>query len=106
MRTLQRQRYGRHERAPVKLADALAGEWNLRRASGATIPRIPVREIEVPVPSLQEQRSIHFAVSEARRARDLAAQAAKAADNLAGTMLTAVRHGISLTTSPTGGTTL
>lgn len=88
---------------PHYLADALTGEWNLRLASGATIPRIPVREIEVPVPSLQEQRAIHFAVSEARRGRDLAMEAAKAADSLAGTMLTAVRHGISLTTTPTEG---
>lgn len=88
---------------PHYLADALAGAWNLRLASGATIPRIPVREIEVPVPSLHDQRAIHFAVSEARRARDLATEAAKAADSMAGIMLTAVRHGITLPTNPTEG---
>lgn len=87
---------------PHYLADVLAGDWNLRLASGATIPRIPVREIEVPIPSLQEQRAIHIAVSEARRARDLATKAAEAADSLAKTMLTAVRRGIPLTT-PTEG---
>jgi hypothetical protein len=85
---------------PHYLADALTGAWNLRLASGATIPRIPVREIEVPVPPLHEQHAIHVAVSEARRARDLAAEATKAADTLAQTMLTAVRQGITLNPTP------
>ena len=90
---------------PHYLADVLSGDWNLRFAAGTTIPRIPLREIEVPVPSLLEQRAIHAAVSEARRAKDLAAEAAAAADSLARTMLTAVRHGITLGTTPTEGST-
>lgn len=90
---------------PHYLADVLSGDWNLRFAAGTTIPRIPLREIEVPIPSLLEQRAIHAAVCEARRASDLAAEAAAAADSLARTMLTAVRHGITLRTTPTEGST-
>lgn len=88
---------------PHYLAEVLAGDWNLRLASGTTIPRIPVREIEVPVPPLEGQRAIHAALREVRRAEDLAAEAAKAAGSLAKTMLTAVRHGVILTNTTTEG---
>lgn len=90
---------------PYYLADVLGGEWNLRFAAGTTIQRIPVREIEVPVPTLEVQRAIHAAISKAREARQLAARASEAADSLVTAILKAVRHGVSLTrTTPEGPT--
>lgn len=88
---------------PHYLADVLAGEWNLRFASGTTIQRVPVREIEIPVPSLEDQRAIHNTISKAREAKQLARQASEAADSLTTVILNAVRHGVTLTsTTPEG----
>lgn len=90
---------------PHYLADILAGEWNLRFAAGTAIQRIPVREIEIPVPPLAEQRAIHATIDKAREAKRLAKQASEAADSLTTAILNAVRHGASLTSSTTEGTT-
>ncbi|MFE1646210.1 N-6 DNA methylase [Microbacterium sp. P01] len=88
---------------PYYLADVLAGEWNLRFAVGTAIQRVPVREIEIPVPPLEDQRAIHATLNSAREAKQLATQASEAADSLATAILNAVRHGASLTTTPTEG---
>ncbi|WP_119696041.1 N-6 DNA methylase [Microbacterium halotolerans] len=90
---------------PHYLADVLAGEWNSRFAAGSGIQRIPVREIEIPVPSLPEQRAIHATIDRAREAKRLAKQAAEAADSLTTAILNAVRHSASLTSNTTEGTT-
>lgn len=90
---------------PHYLADVLAGNWNLRFAAGTAIQRIPVREIEIPVPSIAEQRAIHATISKAREAKQLAKQASEAADSLTTAILNAVRHGAPLTSNTTEGTT-
>lgn len=90
---------------PHYLADALTGDWNRRFAAGAAIQRIPVREIEVPVPPLAQQRAIAAAISRAREMRQLATQASDAADSLTTAILNAVRHGASLTSSNHEGNT-
>ena len=90
---------------PHYLADVLTGEWNLRFASGTAIQRIPVREVEIPVPSLELQRAIHNTISTAREAKRLAREASAAADSLTTVILNAVRHGVTLTsTTPEGPT--
>lgn len=90
---------------PHYLADVLAGEWNLRFAAGTAIQRVPVREIEIPVPTLEDQRAIHDAISKVREAKQLARQVSEAADSLTTAVLNAVRHGVSLTsTTPEGPT--
>lgn len=90
---------------PHYLADILAGEWNLRFATGTAIQRIPMREIEIPVPMLEVQRAIHETISNAREARQLANQASQAADSMATAILNAVRHSVSLSnTTPEGPT--
>lgn len=90
---------------PHYLADVLAGEWNSRFAAGTAIQRIPVREIEIPVPPLAQQRAIHATIDKAREAKRLATQASDAADSLTTAILNAVRHGASLTSNTTEGTT-
>ncbi|MEW1962744.1 N-6 DNA methylase [Microbacterium sp. NPDC077644] len=90
---------------PNYLADVLAGDWNSRFAAGTAIQRIPVREIEIPIPPLAEQRAIHAIINKAREAKRLAKQASEAADSLATAILNAVRHGASLTSNTTEGTT-
>lgn len=90
---------------PNYLADVLAGEWNSRFAAGTAIQRIPVREIEIPVPPLAQQREIHATIDKAREAKRLANQASEAADSLTTAILNAVRHGASLTSNATEGTT-
>ncbi|WP_341578222.1 N-6 DNA methylase [Microbacterium schleiferi] len=90
---------------PHYLADVLAGGWNLRFAAGTAIQRIPVRDIEIPVPPLEDQRAIHAAINNARKAKQLANQASEAADSLTTAILNAVRHGTSLTSNTTEGTT-
>ena len=106
MGTVSRMRILDHTRLdPHYLADVLAGDWNLRFAAGTAIQRIPVREIEIPVPPLEQQRAIHATISRAREAKELAKQASEAADSLTTAILNAVRHGISLTSKTTEGTT-
>lgn len=90
---------------PNYLAEVLAGEWNSRFAAGTAIQRIPVREIEIPVPPLAQQRAIHATIDRAREAKRLATQASEAADSLTTALLNAVRHGVPLTsTTPEGPT--
>ncbi|WP_187994162.1 N-6 DNA methylase [Schaalia sp. JY-X159] len=84
---------------PYYLADVLTGEWNLRFAAGTTIQRVPIREIEIPVPPLEGQRAIHNSISKAREARQLAELASEAAGSLTAVILNAVRHGVSLTST-------
>ncbi|WP_144761823.1 N-6 DNA methylase [Curtobacterium sp. 9128] len=90
---------------PHYLADVLAGEWNSRFAAGTAIQRIPVREIEIPVPPLAQQRAIHTTIDKAREAKRLGKQASEAADSLTTAILNAVRHGASLTSDTSEGTT-
>lgn len=90
---------------PHYLAEVLGGEWNSRFAAGTAIQRIPVREIEIPVPPLAQQRAIHATIDKAREAKRLAKQASEAADSLTTAILNAVRHGASLTGHTTEGTT-
>jgi len=88
---------------PHYLADVLAGEWNLRFAAGTAIQRVPVREIEIPVPTLKDQRAIHETIRTVGEAKQLAKQASDAADSLTTAILNAVRHGVPLTsTTPEG----
>lgn len=82
---------------PHYMADVLAGEWNLRFAAGTAIQRVPVREIEIPVPPLDEQRAIHETMINVNEAKQLARQSSEAADSLANALLNAVRYGVSLT---------
>lgn len=90
---------------PYYLADVLAGEWNLRFATGTAIQRVPVREIEIPIPMLEDQRAIHETIRKAREARQIAKQASEAADRMATAILNAVRHGVSLTSATPEGPT-
>ncbi len=90
---------------PHYLADVLAGEWNRRFAAGAGIKRIPIREIEIPVPPLEEQRAIHDVIHRMHEAQRLAKQASEAADNLAIALLNAVRHGVTVTSKTPEGST-
>lgn len=90
---------------PQYLADVLSGEWNLRLAAGTAIQRIPVREVEVPILSLDDQIAVHRAIDKARQAKQLALQVSEAADTLTTALLNAVRYGVTLTSTDTEGTT-
>ncbi|MCA0379949.1 MAG: N-6 DNA methylase [Actinobacteria bacterium] len=81
---------------PFYLADVLAGEWNLRFAVGTALQRIPLPDIEVPIPPIDVQQAIHATISGARKAKQLAKQASEAADSLATAVLNAVRFGAHL----------
>ncbi|WP_445442788.1 N-6 DNA methylase [Clavibacter sp. km1a] len=83
---------------PYYLAEALAGSWNLRLAAGV-IPRIPIRDLEVPLLPFEDQRKVYSAVVQARQAKALAQHASEAADRLASTILSAARHGVTLTST-------
>lgn len=77
---------------PYYLADVISGDWNLRFAAGTAIQRIPVREIEIPVPTLEDQRGIHESISSAAHSKLLASQATEAVDNLTKALLNSVRY--------------
>lgn len=78
------------------LADVVAGDWNLRFATGAGIRRIPIRDIEVPLIPIEQQRSAHAAIAQARKIHEFANEVSEAADSMVETMLTALRHGVDL----------
>lgn len=81
---------------PHYLAEMMTGQWNLRFASGTTIPRIPVRSIEIPMLPIEDQRHVYDAVREARQAERLAQDANESAKQVADTLLSAVRYEIKL----------
>lgn len=81
---------------PYYLAEVVCGDWNMRFAAGSTIPRVPIRDIEVPVIPIADQKSAYAALANVRQAQELADRVSHASDSLAKTMLTALRQGIDL----------
>lgn len=88
---------------PHYLAEVLTGQWNLRLSVGASIPRVPIRHIEVPMLPLSDQHAVVSVLGEARRAGELARSAEEASFRLVNTILDSARYGVNLT-DPQGST--
>jgi hypothetical protein len=84
---------------PYYLAEVVRGDWNLRFAAGSTIPRVPIRDIEVPIIPIADQKSAYAAIADVRKTQELADRVAQGSNALATTMLTALRQGIDLSVS-------
>ncbi len=83
---------------PAYLAVALTGTWNNKFQVGTAIKHVNLKDLEIPVPSLEEQEQIVRAIAGAEMARRTALQVADAAVNFTEGLLNAVRYGADLTT--------
>ncbi|MCQ9368647.1 N-6 DNA methylase [Brevibacterium sp. 91QC2O2] len=80
---------------PRFLADSLTGNWN-QRFGGGTVAGASVRDLEVPMLSVEAQRELSEVVDAARKAQQLAEQVRKSANSVTETLLAAARKGITL----------
>lgn len=78
--------------SPGYLAIALAGDWNDRFQDGSTIQRASVKDLEVPLVPIDEQRSLENAVLSVQQIHDQSTHLAEAAGAVASALLDAVRY--------------
>jgi SAM-dependent methyltransferase len=78
------------------LAFALTGSWNARFQTGSTIQRAPIRDLEIPLVPIYEQRNIALAVAAMKRLSEEAKTLAKQADVVGGALLDALRYNVPL----------
>lgn len=81
---------------PAYVAAALVGSWNQKFQRGSVTKSANVKDLEIPVPSLDIQDHIVAALDLAESARRAAEEAAAAATELTGSLLNAVRYGADL----------
>lgn len=81
---------------PGYLAAVLTGSWNERLQSGSTIKRAPIRDLEVPLLPLEDQREIEEAYRELHRVRTEARELNQDAQQLQTTILDAIRYNVPL----------
>lgn len=78
--------------SPGYLATALSGTWNERFQGGTTIQRAPIKDLEVPLLPVTEQRDIQLAMVAIQLLHDHSASLAKEASNVGAALLDAVRY--------------
>lgn len=83
---------------PHFVAQCLCGTWNERFSKGATIQRVDLRDLEIPLLPLSEQEQLVKALREVQQLADQAAAVAEAAAATASALLDAVRYN-----APIGG---
>ncbi|MFZ1799592.1 MAG: hypothetical protein WAU24_06965, partial [Chitinophagaceae bacterium] len=79
------------------LALVLGGSWNARFHVGATISRVDIRLLEVPLVSKVEQRDVQLADFAAKLLVDHGTELVKQATALRASMLDALRYNVTLT---------
>lgn len=84
--------------SPYFVAHCLSGSWNERFNKGATIQRVDLRDLEIPLLPLPEQERLVNALREMKQLAQEAATVAEAATATAAAILDAVRYN-----SPIGG---
>ena len=77
---------------PLYIARCLCGTWNERFKKGATIQRVDLRELEIPLIPLPEQERLVKALREVEQLAREAAAVAEAAAAAAAAVLDAVRY--------------
>ena len=77
---------------PLYVARCLCGTWNDRFKKGATIQRVDLRELEIPLLPLPEQEQLVKALQEVEQLARQAAEVAEAAASAASAVLDAVRY--------------
>jgi hypothetical protein len=77
---------------PLYVARCLCGSWNERFKRGATIQRVDLRELEIPMVPLPEQERLVKALHEVEQLARQAAEVAEAAATAASAVLDAVRY--------------
>ena len=88
---------------PKYLALTLAGSWNARFQSGTTIQRAPIKELEVPILPIDQQRSVGLAATSVDLLHDEASKLAQQADNVRTALLDAIRYNAPLAYPETDG---
>jgi hypothetical protein len=78
------------------LASALTGSWNSRFQAGSTIQRASIRDLEVPLVPMHDQRNIALASIAMQLLREKAAVLARQADAVRNAQLDSVRYNLSL----------
>lgn len=77
---------------PLYVARCLCGSWNERFKKGATIQRVDLRELEIPLLPLSEQEQLVTALRQVEQLAQEAAAVAEAAAASAAAILDAVRY--------------
>jgi hypothetical protein len=77
---------------PFYVARCLCGTWNDRFKKGATIQRVDLRELEIPLLPLSEQEQLVTALREVEKLARQAAEVVEAAAAAASAILDAVRY--------------
>lgn len=85
--------------SPEYLASVLTGSWNDRFQGGSTIQRAHVKDLEVPLLPIDEQRSIHRALSTLGVLREHATHMAEGASAVAASLLESIRYNAPLSES-------
>ena len=78
------------------LALALTGSWNARFQAGSTIQRAAVRDLEIPLMPIQDQRNTLAAVDFMKHLSEAGATLAQQADIVSKALLDAVRYNVHL----------
>ena len=78
--------------SPGYLAIALSGSWNERFQGGTTIQRASIKDLEVPLVPLTEQRDIQLAVLSIQLLHEHSAHLAEEASTVGTALLDAVRY--------------
>lgn len=81
---------------PEYLATVLTGSWNDRFQGGSTIQRAHVRDLEVPLLAIDEQRGLQIGLSTLRELHKHATQLARGASTVASALSDSVRYGVPL----------
>jgi hypothetical protein len=81
------------------LALALTGSWNARFQAGSTIQRAAIRDLEIPLMPIYDQRNITAAVDFMKHLSEAGATLARQADIVSGALLDAVRYNVHLPSS-------
>jgi SAM-dependent methyltransferase len=85
--------------SPSYLALALTGSWNERFQGGSTIQRASVRDLEVPLLPISEQRDIRLSALSLSFLREEAARLVDQTSRVGTALLDAVRYNVPLPTS-------
>jgi hypothetical protein len=78
--------------SPGYLAIALSGSWNERFQGGTTIQRASIKDLEVPLVPVKEQRDIQLSVLAIRLLHEDSARLAEEASTVGTALLDAVRY--------------
>lgn len=78
--------------SPGYLATALSGSWNERFQGGSTIQRASIKDLEVPLVPVSEQRDIQLAVLSIQLLHEQSAHLAEEASTVGTALLDAVRY--------------